>query len=160
STARRISKSASPLWLPASNQRHPPLTVDNARSDKRGGSRMIVAVFRSRLNPGAQDEYGPMARRMSELVGDIPGYISHKAFVADDGERVTIVKFETKEAPREWRIHPQHGTAKRHAIESLFAQYKFQIRSVIRDRSWAGRTRETDGHAQRSRGRINALLNR
>ncbi len=28
---------------------------------------MIVTVFRSRLNPGAQDEYGPMAQRMSEL---------------------------------------------------------------------------------------------
>jgi heme-degrading monooxygenase HmoA len=40
---------------------------------------MIVTVFRSRLNPDAQDEYGPMARRMSELARTIPGYVSHKA---------------------------------------------------------------------------------
>jgi hypothetical protein len=52
---------------------------------------MIVTVFRSRLNPGTQDEYGPISRQMSELVRDIPGYISHMGFVADDGERVTIV---------------------------------------------------------------------
>jgi heme-degrading monooxygenase HmoA len=59
-----------------------------------------------------------LARRMSELVRDIPGYIPHKGFVADDGERVTIVEFETEEALHEWRVHPEHGTAKRHAIES------------------------------------------
>ena len=57
---------------------------------------MIVTVFRSRLNPGAQDEYGPMAQRMSELARAIPGYISHKGFVAEDGERVTIVEFESR----------------------------------------------------------------
>lgn len=30
-----------------------------------------------------------MARWPTELVRGIPGYISHKGFVADDGERVT-----------------------------------------------------------------------
>jgi antibiotic biosynthesis monooxygenase (ABM) superfamily enzyme len=56
---------------------------------------MIVTVFRTRMNPGMQDEYGPMASRMSELVRANPGYISHKGFVAEDGERVTIVEFES-----------------------------------------------------------------
>ena len=59
---------------------------------------MIVTVFRSRLKPGVQDEYSPMATHMSQLARDIPGYISHKGFVADDGERVTIVEFETEDA--------------------------------------------------------------
>ena len=54
---------------------------------------MIVTVFRPRLNPGALEEYGPMAKRMSELAQGIAGYISHKGFVAEDGERVTIVEF-------------------------------------------------------------------
>lgn len=97
---------------------------------------MIVTVFRSRLNPGAQEEYGPMAKRMSGLAQNIPGYISHKGFVAEDGERVTIVEFESEEALREWRIHPEHAKAKRRGIESLFSDYKFQICSVIRDRAW------------------------
>mgnify|MGYP003350083918 FL=1 len=58
---------------------------------------MIVTVFRSRLKPGVQDEYGPMAARMSALAKSMPGYISHKGFVAEDGERVTIVEFENEE---------------------------------------------------------------
>lgn len=74
---------------------------------------MIVTVFRSRLNPDAQDEYGPMAKRMGELARTIPGYISHKGFVAEDGERVTLVEFETQEALHEWRVHPEHTNAKR-----------------------------------------------
>ena len=102
---------------------------------------MIVTVFRSRLNPGAQEEYGPMAKRMSGLAQNIPGYISHKGFVAEDGERVTIVEFESEEALREWRIHPEHAKAKRRGIESLFSDYKFQICSVIRDRAWPAKAK-------------------
>jgi len=102
---------------------------------------MIVAVFRSRLNPGVQDEYGPMAKHMSALARTIPGYVSHKGFVAEDGERVTIVEFETEEALQAWRIHPEHAQAKKRGFESLFADFKFQICNVIRERVWAAKPR-------------------
>jgi heme-degrading monooxygenase HmoA len=100
---------------------------------------MIVTVFRSRLKPDAADEYGPMASRMSELARTIPGYVSHKGFVAEDGERVTIVEFETEEALKEWGRHTEHGKAKRRGIESFFSEYKFQICSVVRGRAWSAK---------------------
>ena len=100
---------------------------------------MIVTVFRSRLHPGTEGEYRPMAKRMSELARTIPGYISHKGFVADDGERVTIVEFESEEAMREWRVHPEHAKAKKRGIESFFSDYKFQICSIIRQRAWTAK---------------------
>ena len=100
---------------------------------------MIVTVFRTRINPGAQEEYGPMAKRMSELARAVPGYISHKGFVADDGERVTIVEFESEEALQRWSADPEHRKAKKRGIESFFSEYKFQICNVIRGRSWAAR---------------------
>ena len=103
---------------------------------------MIVTVFRTRLNPGVQEEYSPMAKQMSELAQGIFGYISHKGFVAEDGERVTIVEFESEEALRAWQIHPEHSKAKRRGIESFFSDYKFQICSVIRGRSWTAKTSE------------------
>jgi len=49
---------------------------------------MMVTIFRSRLDPDAADEYAAWAARMSELAQTMPGYISHKGFVAEDGERV------------------------------------------------------------------------
>lgn len=105
---------------------------------------MIVTVLRSRLNPGVQDDYGPMARHMSELARTIPGHVSHKGFVAEDGERVTIVEFETEAALHAWRVHPEHALAKRHGIQSFFSEYKMQICSVIKDRVWATPTREAE----------------
>jgi hypothetical protein len=55
---------------------------------------MIVTVFRSRLKPGVKDDYVALVDRMAALAETMPGYISHKGFFADDGERVTIVEFE------------------------------------------------------------------
>jgi heme-degrading monooxygenase HmoA len=103
---------------------------------------MIVTVFRTRLNQDAQEEYGPMAKQMSELARGIAGYISHKGFVAEDGERVTIVEFESEQALRAWQVHPEHGKAKRRGIESFFSDYKFQICSVIRARTWTAKSRD------------------
>lgn len=96
---------------------------------------MILTVFRSRMNPGVQETYGPMAKQMSELVSAIPGYVSHKVFVADDGERATIVEFEHEDALQQWRVHPDHARAKRHGIESFFSEYKVQICNVIKTRA-------------------------
>ncbi|MBD9541439.1 antibiotic biosynthesis monooxygenase [Ensifer sp. ENS04] len=97
---------------------------------------MIVTVFRSRLNPEAQDEYGVMAKRMSELACKVPGYVSHKVFVAEDGERVTIVEFETEDALREWKDNPEHIEAKRLGYKKFFSAFRYQICSVLRARKW------------------------
>ena len=102
---------------------------------------MIVTVFRTRMNPDVRDEYGPMAKHMSELVRAVPGYVSHKGFVADDGERVTIVEFETEEALQKWRVDPEHRTAKRRGVESFFSEFKFQICNVIRERAWTAKAK-------------------
>ena len=104
---------------------------------------MIVTVFRTRANldPDVQEEYNIMAGHMSELARAIPGYISHKGFFADDGEKVMIVEFESEEALREWRIHPEHAKAKKRGIQSFFLEYKYQICSVIRERTSSSRTR-------------------
>jgi heme-degrading monooxygenase HmoA len=106
---------------------------------------MIVTVFRSRLNPGVQEDYGPMAKRMSELARTIPGYISHKGFAAEDGERVTIVEFESEEGLEEWRRHTEHAKAKRQGVISFFSEYSFQICNVIRGRAWTSKAKPGAG---------------
>lgn len=100
---------------------------------------MIVTIFRSRLNAQAQEEYGAMARRMSELARAVPGYISHKGFLAEDGEKVTIVEFESEAALQEWRVHPEHIEAKKHGFARFFSRFQYQICSVVRARAWASK---------------------
>ena len=93
---------------------------------------MIVTVFRSRLKPGLREEYVALAARMNELARTMPGYISHKGFFADDGERVTIVKFEHEEGMRAWRTHPEHVAAQKLGREKYYSDYSIQICEVRR----------------------------
>jgi len=93
---------------------------------------MIVTVFRSRLMPGVQAEYLGVVERMVELASGMPGYISHKGFFAEDGERCTIVEFETEEAQRGWRMHPEHRQAQRSAREIYYESYSVQVCEVKR----------------------------
>jgi heme-degrading monooxygenase HmoA len=94
---------------------------------------MIVTVFRSRLMPGVRDDYVTLVDRMIELAATMPGYISHKGFFADDGERVTIVEFESEEAQRAWRMHPEHREAQRKGREIYYASYSIQVCELKRE---------------------------
>ena len=93
----------------------------------------MVTVFRSRVRPEVMDEYAPLAARMSELAKTMPGYIAHKGFFAEDGERCTIVEFESEEAQRAWRMHPEHRDAQRKAREIYYETYSVQVCEVKRE---------------------------
>ena len=88
---------------------------------------MIVTVFRSRLMPGLQDEYVALVDRMQQIAKTIPGYISHKGFWADDGERVTIVEFEHEEGQRAWRMHPEHIEAQKLGRLKYYEMYDIKV---------------------------------
>ena len=94
---------------------------------------MIVTVFRSRLKPGLRDEYVALVVRMEELARTMPGYISHKGFFADDGERLTIVEFENEEALRAWRTNPEHLAAQRLARQKYYTEYHVQVCTLDRE---------------------------
>jgi heme-degrading monooxygenase HmoA len=100
---------------------------------------MVITVFRSRVKPEAQEEYARWAARMSALARAMPGYLSHKGFVAEDGERVTIVEFESEAALRAWSVHPEHVDAKKKGRASFYLEYRVQVCSVQRDSSFPNR---------------------
>lgn len=93
---------------------------------------MIVTVFRSRLAPETEVEYKKVAMRMASLAQTMPGYISHKTFTADDGERVTIVEFESEEQMAVWSRHPEHLDAKKAGREKFFSAFKIHVCEVKR----------------------------
>jgi len=94
---------------------------------------MILTVFRSRLKPEAQQEYSQWASRMSALAKQMSGYVSHKVFVAEDGERVTIVEFDSEETHRAWSMHPEHVEAKKKGRRDFYLEYRIQVCDVRRD---------------------------
>ena len=94
---------------------------------------MIVTVFRSRLLPGLQEEYVALVERMQEIARGIPGYISHKDFGAEDGERVTIVEFEHEEGQRAWRTHAEHIAAQKQGRLKYYEMYDIKVCNVLYD---------------------------
>jgi heme-degrading monooxygenase HmoA len=97
---------------------------------------MVLTVFRNRLRPEAHEEYLLWIARMRDLAQSMPGYVSHKTFTAEDGERVTVVEFASEEAHRAWATHPQHVEAKGLGRDRFYTDYKIQVCSVQRESAW------------------------
>lgn len=108
---------------------------------------MVLTVFRSRVKPELREEYVKWVARMSELARQMPGYISHKGFAAEDGERVTIVEFESEEAQRAWAMHPEHVEAKKKGRSTFYLEYRIQICSVQRDSAFSAKATARIGAA-------------
>jgi len=94
---------------------------------------MVITVFRNRLRPENVAEYQEWIQRMSALAKTMPGYISHKAYTAEDGERCTIVEFESEEAQRGWARNLEHVDAQRKGRSDFYSEYRLQVCSVLRD---------------------------
>jgi heme-degrading monooxygenase HmoA len=93
---------------------------------------MVMTIFRSRLRPEHAAEYAEVAARMHALAEDMPGFVSIKTFHADDGERVSIVEFESEETHAAWRNHPEHRKAQELGRAAFYAEFQIQVCSVIR----------------------------
>lgn len=93
---------------------------------------MPITVFRARLDEAYWDEYLEIAKEMDALVRTMPGYVSHKRFTADDGERVTIVEFEDEGSQRGWAENELHLQARRFGREKGFSTYDIAVCEVTR----------------------------
>ena len=92
---------------------------------------MIVAVFRSRVASHAVEEFTQRYAEMSTYIEQIPGYVSHKVFVSDDGENCMIVEFATEEAFNAWDTHPEHKKAKERGKADVFSAYDVKVGRVF-----------------------------
>ena len=92
-----------------------------------------MSSIRMEMSPRLQQTM-KLAPRMAAIVRDLPGYRSHKAFTAPDGERLTYVEFEDEASLRAWAKHPEHIQAKRLGRSTFFSEYSFQICETLRGR--------------------------
>lgn len=86
----------------------------------------VVTVFRSRLRDDAEG-YADDAADISALARAMPGYVDHKAFTAQDGERVTLVTFADRASHDAWRDHPEHRAAQRRGVAHYYTSYSVSV---------------------------------
>jgi heme-degrading monooxygenase HmoA len=92
----------------------------------------VITVFRSRLQPEMADEYAAMAADMLELAGGMPGFVSLDRFTAEDGERLSVVVFESAETEAAWREHPRHIEAQALGRDQFFSEYSIAVCECLR----------------------------
>jgi heme-degrading monooxygenase HmoA len=93
---------------------------------------MILTLFRSRLKADCHDEYDEQVSLTAPLAETTPGFLGHKVFVAEDGERLTVVEFDSMEAQRAWSLSRAHTEAAKVGRKRFYAEYKVQVCSVVR----------------------------
>ncbi len=96
---------------------------------------MHVEVFRHRTDPAFEQEYEELYSRLAVVIAGLKGYISHKSFTAEDGEKVLIGYFEDFESVEEWDRHPEHKYAKERGKEDVFWEYDVVVGEVVEHHS-------------------------
>ncbi len=94
---------------------------------------MILSVFRSRLNHGHDAEYEEFVKSTSALAEQSPGFLGHKMFFAPDGERVTLVEFDSIENQRAWSLSAEHKAAAKAGRKNFYETYRIQVCEIMRD---------------------------
>lgn len=105
---------------------------------------MVTIIFRSRLRPEHEEEYGQVAARIAALARTMPGLVDFKTFDAGDGERVTLAEFDTLDNARFWGEHPEHLEAQRLGRERFYSEYRIQVCEALRAYGFADGRRTTE----------------
>ena len=94
---------------------------------------MVIAIFRSTLRDEHDAEFQDLAQEMMELATGMPGFRSYKVFVADDGERCSLIEFESQEAMLAWRNQPAHRAAQERGRNDFYESYELQVVEPLRE---------------------------
>jgi len=95
-----------------------------------------ITVFRSRLREDVPDEYFGLADELHERAGNIEGFVEQKVFVADDGERLTLVVFDNEAAHDQWRNDPVHRAAQQRGREEFYDAYDVAVAATDHRHTW------------------------
>ena len=93
---------------------------------------MVIVLFRSRLTSAAGDDYAEMAAEMVSTAQGMPGFVDVKSYQAEDGERLTVVRWQDEETMRAWRQHPRHLIAQRLGREKWYETFHLEVATLVR----------------------------
>ncbi len=99
-------------------------------------SNMILVLFRSRLRPEAGADYHEMAAEMLATAEGMPGFIDFKSYRADDGERLSVIRWQDLSTMAQWREHPRHKIAQQAGRERWYQFFRIEVAEVTREASF------------------------
>ncbi len=96
----------------------------------------VVTVFRSQRRDVSESAYVDVAGAMEAAARAAPGFTDFKTFVAEDGERVSLVTFDSPATHRAWRDDPRHRRAQLQGRDEFYLEYTVQVGKCIHVSRW------------------------
>jgi len=101
----------------------------------------VITIFRSRKRPEAEADYVQTAGQMEAAARTMPGFVDFKVFVAEDGERVSLITFDSPAAQQAWRDDPRHRLAQQKGRDDFYLEYSIQVGACGYVSRWTRPTR-------------------
>ena len=94
---------------------------------------MVIVLIRTKLRPDAdRTAYEALNAQLYELVQSMPGFRAADGYASADGDEIGVIRFESLEALRAWREHPEHLIAQARGKSTFYASYKIEVCEVVR----------------------------
>lgn len=87
----------------------------------------VLTLFRSRLRPEHAGAYEEAAAHILALARRQPGFVDFRSYEAPDGERLSVIVFESRAAHDAWRDHPEHRAAQAQGRRRFYAEYSVTV---------------------------------
>ena len=96
---------------------------------------MIAVIFEAQPNPGRREAYLDAAARLRPLLEKIDGFVSIERFesLTTPGRILSLSFWRDESAVRAWRNVEEHRRIQSAGRQSIFADYRLRVASVIRD---------------------------
>jgi heme-degrading monooxygenase HmoA len=95
---------------------------------------MIVVIFEALPHPDRKQAYFDAAARLRPALEHIDGFISIERFesIANPGKILSLSYWRDEQAVQRWRTLEEHRRVQRAGRDSIFADYRLHVASVVR----------------------------
>jgi len=94
---------------------------------------MVIVLIHTQMQPDSdRAAYDKLNARMFEIVQSMPGFIGASGYASPNGEDIGMIRFESLEALRAWRDHPEHLVAQQRGKSEFYASYRIEVCEVVR----------------------------
>lgn len=107
-------------------------TASPAPSSPTSAQHAFAVVFSSQRRAGGDDAYETAAARMVELARAQPGFLGIESARGPDGFGLTVSYWDSLEAIRAWKDHPEHAATQAEGRASLYERYQVRVCRVDR----------------------------
>ena len=84
-----------------------------------------------------QAEFERTFSRMLELVSQMPGFLGIDGYAGEDGTELAVARFESDEAVKAWKQHPEHLETQERGRRNFFAANDITVAEVLRHYEWS-----------------------